>query len=65
MIEEWLIVRDGELWYESVMGKEEGWRRWRSGGVCCLGRRSAGLRLALAMGLARRWIVMLQDGAEV
>jgi hypothetical protein len=26
MIEEWLIVRDGELWYESVMGMEEGWR---------------------------------------
>jgi hypothetical protein len=44
------------------LGKEEGWRRWRSGGVYCLGRRSAGAKvaqLALAMALARRWIVML------
>jgi hypothetical protein len=27
MIEEWLMIRDEELWYESVMGKEEGCRR--------------------------------------
>jgi hypothetical protein len=26
MIEKWLMVENGELWYERVMGKKEGWR---------------------------------------
>jgi hypothetical protein len=33
MIEEWFMVRDGELWYESVMGEEEGWRMGRGRGL--------------------------------